>query len=888
MNDADASPLMRQYREIKRGYPDAVLLFRVGDFYEMFYEDAQIASKLLSIALTSRDKSSANPVPLCGVPYHAAQAYIAKLLKAGRTVALCEQVEDPKLAKGLVRREVVRLYTPGTLIDTELLSPGESHFLAAVAFSDTTVPSAKRQSVIGLACLDISTGEFWMTEFQGTRAEVQLMDELARLEPRELLHPDSLANAGSCLSRLHGPRLCAQPSSSFNPKDAAQLLQTQFAVHSLDGFGCRGLSSGIGAAGAILRYVRETQPTASLAHLRRIQTRWSSDAMHLDSATIRNLELVRPSGAGEQRLGQEQPTVLSVLDRTATAMGSRLLRDWLVRPLLNREAIHARLDAVGELKDRIQQRVSLRTLLRDVQDIARLSSRITLGVAGPRELLALKQSASALPELRSHLQPFRASLLVGALESWDDCRDVHDAIEQAIKPDAPMALRDGGMIREGYHAGVDELRKASTEGKGWIASLEAKERERTGIDSLKVRYNQVFGYYIEITKTHLARVPADYIRKQTLVNAERFMTPELKDLEERVTGAEIKLLALEQELFEQLRGRLANEVPRLQAMAQTVALLDVLAGLAETAALHRYVKPLVDESSAILIREGRHPVIEQLSSDLIFVPNDTNLDCEDNRLVILTGPNMAGKSTYLRQVALIVLLAQIGSFVPAAEARIGIVDRIFTRVGASDNLAAGQSTFMVEMIESAHILNSATVRSLILLDEIGRGTSTYDGLSIAWAIAEHIQDRRHLGARTLFATHYHEMTQLEGLREGIRNYCVAVQERDGDVVFLRKIVPGGADRSYGIHVAKLAGLPPTVIARAQQVLAQLEQPDTTIENAALSSKEEPPPTSLPHPHPIIEEMKQIDLFSMTPLDALNRLADLQRRIGPTAQDDRGE
>jgi len=479
-------------------------------------------------------------------------------------------------------------------------------------------------------------------------------------------------------------------------------------------------------------------------------------------------------------------------------------------------------------------------------------------------------------------------LLAGVRETWDDCRDVHDAIVQAVKLDAPMSLRDGGIIREGFHAGVDELRKASTEGKGWIASLEAKERERTGIDSLKVRYNQVFGYYIEITKTHLSRIPPDYIRKQTLVNAERFMTPELKELEERVTGAEIKLLALEQELFEQLRGRLANEVPRLQAMAHTVALLDVLAGLAETAALHRYVKPLVDESSTILIREGRHPVVEQLSNDLTFVPNDTSLDCEGNRLVILTGPNMAGKSTYLRQVALIVLLAQIGSFVPATEARIGLVDRIFTRVGASDNLAAGQSTFMVEMIESAHILNSATARSLILLDEIGRGTSTYDGLSIAWAIAEHIQDRRHLGSRTLFATHYHEMTQLEGLREGIRNYCVAVQERDGDVVFLRKIVPGGADRSYGIHVAKLAGLPPAVIARAQQVLAQLEQPDTTIEGMSISLKEESCSTSLPRPHPIIEEMKQIDLFSMTPLDALNRLADLQRRIGPTSQDDLGK
>ncbi len=887
MSDTDASPLMRQYRDIKQGYPDSILLFRVGDFYEMFYDDAKLASKLLSIALTSRDKSSADPVPLCGVPYHAAQGYIAKLLQAGRTVALCEQVEDPKLAKGLVRREVVRLYTPGTLVDTEFLHPAESHFLAAVAFSDATAPSLKGQVTVGLACLDVSTGEFWTTEFQGAQAEIQLMDELARLEPREVLHPDSHENARSCLTRLQGARLCARPSPFFNPKDASQLLQTQFAVQSLDGFGCRGLTVGIGAAGAVLRYVRETQPTASLGHLRRLQPRWSGNAMHLDSATIRNLELLRSLDAGEHRSEQDRPTVLSVLDRTATAMGSRLLRDWLVRPLLNCDAIHARLDAVGELKDRIQQRVPLRATLRDIQDIARLSSRVTLGIVGPRELLALKQSVGALPELRSHLQPFHTSILTGLFDSWDDCRDVYDAIEQAIKPDAPMALRDGGIFREGYHASIDELRKASTEGKGWIASLEAKERMRTGIDSLKVRYNQIFGYYIEITKTHLSRVPPDYIRKQTLVNAERFMTSELKELEERVTGAEIKLLGLEQELFEQLRRRLAQEMPRLQTMAQAIALLDVLAGLAETAALHRYVKPLVDEGSTIFIQGGRHPVVEQLSTDLTFIPNDTALDCDGNRLVILTGPNMAGKSTYLRQIALIVLLAQIGSFVPAAEARIGLVDRIFTRVGASDNLTAGQSTFMVEMIESAHILNSATSRSLILLDEIGRGTSTYDGLSIAWAIAEYIQDRRHLGARTLFATHYHEMTQLEGLREGIKNYCVAVQERDGDVVFLRKIVRGGADRSYGIHVAKLAGLPQAIIARAVQVLAQLEQPDTTIGISPRSvSEKEATGSGLPQPHPIIEEMKQIDLFSMTPLDALNRLADLQRRIGPAGQDNR--
>lgn len=886
MSDTDLSPLMRQYHEIKRGYPDAILLFRVGDFYEMFYEDAREASALLAIALTSRDKSSADPVPLCGVPYHAAQGYIAKLLKAGRTVALCEQVEDPKLAKGLVRREVVRLFTPGTLVDTEFLSPDESNFLAAVTAGTTA--STKSQPVIGLAGLDVSTGEFWVMEFDGAQAPAQLQDELVRLEPREILYEaGSETNVKAWLTQLNGSRLCEQPSASFDQRDASLALQQHFGVHSLDGYGCRGLTSSIGAAGAVLRYFRATQPTASLAHIRRLQTRWSGDTMHLDSVTIRNLELVRSLAASESRPGRDAATVLSVIDRTVTAMGSRLMREWLVRPLLNRSAIEERLEAVGELKDRIQQRVPLRATLRHIQDIARLSSRIALNVANPRELVALKQSLSALPELASHLPPFRTSMLVTLRKSWDNCRDVQDLIEQAINPDAPMSPRDGGIIRAGYHAGVDELRKASTEGKGWIASLEAKERERTGIESLKVRYNQVFGYYIEITKANLLRVPVDYIRKQTLVNAERFMTSELKELEERVTGAETKLLALEQELFDQLRSRLAKEVHRLQTIAQTIALVDVLAGLAETAALNRYVKPALDDSGTLMIREGRHPVIEQLNSDLSFVPNDTLLDLDRNRLIILTGPNMAGKSTYLRQVALITLLAQIGSFVPATEVRIGLVDRIFTRVGAFDNLAAGQSTFMVEMVEAAHILNSATARSLILLDEIGRGTSTYDGLSIAWAIAEHIQDPGRLGARTLFATHYHEMTQLEGLREGIRNYRVAVQERDGDVVFLRKIVPGGADRSYGIHVAKLAGLPSSVIDRAQEVLIRLEQPESpAFDPVSHPLEKETPKTSLPYPHPLIEEVKQIDLFSLTPLDALNRLAELQRRAADPTQDPR--
>lgn len=878
MSDADASPLMRQYRDIKRGYPQAILFFRVGDFYEMFYEDAQEASRLLSIALTSRDKNNPDPVPLCGVPYHAATGYIAKLLKAGRTVALCEQVEDPKLAKGLVRREVVRLYTPGTLVDTEFLSPVESNYLAALA-----VPSPSTQATsIGLAALEVSTGEFWVMEFTGPQAASQALDELSRLEPRELLFPAGIdRRAIHWLDQIKGARLCERPASSFDHRQAAQALQDVFHVHTLDSFGCQGLTVALGAAGAVVAYFRETQPTAPLNHIRRLAVRWNHETMHLDGVTIRNLELLKPMAPSDSAPDSRSTTLLSVLDRTATAMGSRLLRQWLVRPLIQLNAIQSRLDAVSELKERMQERVALRSALRGVQDIARLSSRIVLGLAGPRELLALKQSLATLPEIYVQLAPLQSALLAEAKRTWDDGRDLHELIEQAIHPDAPLSLRDGHIIRDGYDAGIDELRKASTEGKGWIAELESKERERTGIESLKVRYNQVFGYYIEITKANLTRVPADYIRKQTLVNAERFMTPELKTLEERVTGAEVKLLALEQDLFALVRERVGKEAARLETMAQTLSVIDVLAGLAETAALHRYTRPTIDDSGNIAIRDGRHPVIERLGPDMLFVPNDTSLDLDANRLLILTGPNMAGKSTYLRQVAQIVLLAQMGSFVPAAEARIGLVDRIFTRVGASDNLASGHSTFMVEMVETASILNNATQRSLILLDEIGRGTSTYDGLSIAWAVAEYIHDRTHVGARTLFATHYHEMAQLEQQRTGIRNYRVAVQERDGEVVFLRKIVAGGADRSYGIHVAKLAGLPAAVIARAQEVLTQLERPESTVPGPI----QEPAKTAsqpLPQPHAIIEEVKQIDLFSMTPLDALNRLAELQRMVQPDA------
>ena len=879
MGEIDGTPLMRQYREVKDAYRDAIVFFRVGDFYEMFHEDAVEASKLLSIALTSRDKSSHTPIPLCGVPYHAATNYIAKLLRAGRTVALCEQVEDPKLSKGLVRREVVRLYTPGTLIDSEFLPAGESNLLAAVATCRRTAGHGGRDLSIGMSALDVSTGDYWVAEFHGAQAQMALLDELTKLEPKELLYAEGLPGAHSWLTDLCGLRCCAQPASWFDLEQGRTKLQEQFHVHSLAAFGCHTLTLGIQAAAAVLRYVRETQPSAPLDHLRQIRVRHPGDAMHLDSATIRNLELVKSVGRLEDPTSSaSNHTLLSVLDRTVTPMGGRLLREWLLRPLITCTAINARLTAVEQLKTQLDTRVRLRSALRTVQDISRLCSRISLGVANPRDLLALKLSLSSLPEIQTSLAELSASLVSDLSLAWDNAQDIYELIERALVAEAPVSIRDGGILKDGFHPEVDELRKASREGKGWIANLEARERARTGIESLKIRFNQVFGYYIELTKANLGKVPDDYVRKQTLANAERFITPELRELEERVTGAETKLTALEQALFEGLRTQIAGETARLQEISGGVAIVDVLTALAETGSLNRYVRPAVSDSGDLHIVQGRHPVVERLDLPGGFVPNDTDLNLNTSRLHILTGPNMAGKSTYLRQVALITLMAQMGSFVPAKEAAIGLVDRIFTRVGASDNLAGGQSTFMVEMTETAHILNCATARSLILLDEIGRGTSTYDGLSLAWAIAEYIQDPRRLGARTLFATHYHEMTQLEELREGIRNYCVAVQEKNGKVLFLRKIVPGGADRSYGIHVAQLAGLPSMVIDRAKAVLVQLESSSSSSRSVINSQQPLALDATLPSPHPMLEEVRQMDLFSMTPLDALNRLAAFQQQL----------
>lgn len=874
MNDTDLTPLMRQYTEIKKSYQDAIVFFRVGDFYEMFFDDAEEASKILNIALTSRDKHSPNPVPLCGVPYHAAASYIGKLLQHGRNVALCEQVEDPKLAKGLVKREVVRLFTPGTLIDPEFLESGSSNYLACVNGPPPSSPSHEPR--FGLAVVDVSTGEFWCTELQGAQADLELFDELVKLSPQELLYREGCST--QTLSLLRGiklPRMAAVSSSWFAQSEALSTLRTREQPACADDAPMTGSAIGLEAAGALYQYLKDSQPTISHEHLGPPVFRPSNQEMHLDGMTIRNLELVAPLSGDP-----ESPTLLSTLDYTSTAMGRRLLRQWIVRPLMQKTAIQDRLDAVSELVDQLHVRSAVSQMLRTIHDIERISSRVSMASASPRECIALQHSLEVLPLLRAHLCTLQGSVFQDLCRKWDSLEDVASRIARAIVNPAPLTVREGGVIQDGYSAELDELRATARDGLQWIAELETRERRRSQIDSLKIKYNQVFGYYIEISKANLARVPADYVRKQTLANAERYTTEELKTLEERVTSAQSRLQHLEEELFTRFRQEIAAHTLRIRAMAKRIAFLDVLCGLAEAAARHRYTKPDVDEGGSIRIVDGRHPVIERMNLPGGYIPNDTTLNLDSHRVLIITGPNMAGKSTYLRQIALIVLMAQVGSFVPAREARIGVVDRVFTRVGASDNLVGGQSTFMVEMTETASILRSATQRSLILLDEIGRGTSTYDGLSLAWAIAEYIHDRTVLGSRTLFATHYHEMGALENLRDGIKNFTVAVREENGQILFLRKIIPGKADRSYGIHVAELAGLPELIILRAREILRQLEQSDEprTVDDMVSSSRSSSTDHTIPQPHPILDEVQQMDLFSMTPLDAMNRLAELKARL----------
>ncbi|HEX9020262.1 MAG TPA: DNA mismatch repair protein MutS [Nitrospirota bacterium] len=880
---SDLTPLMKQYREIKRRHLDAILLFRMGDFYEMFDQDAVTASKVLEITLTARNKSKGIETPLCGFPYHAVEGYIAKLIRRGFKVAVCEQVEDPKLAKGIVKREVIRVVTPGTVLDANLLDAKDNNYLASL------FPA---RDGYGLAFLDISTGDFFMAEVAGAENLAELDTVLARFTPREIVFPrgHELDSRLAGLLRQYTQAVNACDDWTFDMTTALRTLLDHFKVASLEGFGCGGMKAGVAAAGAALRYIEETQKT-NLGNIRRIKPFVARQYMVLDASCQRNLELVRNSYDGSAR-----GTLLSVLDFTVTSPGGRKLREWLLNPLMDAAEIEQRLDAVSELKKGHELRSRLRAALGGVYDLERLISRVSLGAANARDLLALKQSFTALPVIKGLLSECSSRMIYDMTMSWDELKDVFQLIDKAIYDDPPFTLREGRLIKKGHSAELDELRSISSEGKGWIAGIEQRERGRTGIGSLKVSYNRVFGYYIEITKANLANVPQDFIRKQTLANAERFITPELKEYEEKVLGAEEKILDLEYRLFQQIREATARETVRIQDMARKLAVLDCLASLAEAAARNNYARPAIVDGDILKIVEGRHPVIEQLSAEERFIPNDTLLDCEENQLVVLTGPNMAGKSTYMRQTAAITLMAQMGGFVPAREAQIGLVDRIFTRVGASDFIMRGQSTFMVEMNETANILNNATDRSLIILDEIGRGTSTFDGISIAWAVAEYIHTK--LRARTLFATHYHELTDLALTMDRVKNYTVAIKEWNDQIIFLRRVTPGGADKSYGIQVARLAGLPPAVIQRAKEVLANLEEAEFNDmgepvavhkgrEAGGARAGEREGGEKKPEPQLglftsdaglLFKEISGLDLNGMTPLDALNKLHELKKKV----------
>lgn len=798
------TPAMRQYMDAKRDAPaDAILLFRMGDFYELFFDDAKRAAPMMDIVLTQR-----NGVPMCGVPYHALQGYVARLLEKGCKVAIAEQLEDPKLAKGIVKRAVTQVITPGTVLDDTVLNAGRSNFLSAVC--------PARGERFGLALLDVSTGDFRLTEVESRGA---LENELHRLQPAECLLPEALYGSWESEGLPDVPgKLMWTPVEDwwFDFELASETLCRHFGVASLDGYGCRGLTEPVAAAGAIFSYVQNSL-RQDAGHITSLQVYQNDAYMVLDRISQRNLELVEPIFADAR-----DATLLSVLNQTVTPMGSRLLREWVLRPLRDCGEIDRRLDAVGFLVGDPLLLSELREALTAVRDLERTIVRLNVGSANARDMLTLQRGLAAVPGLRALLLETGVELICQLCAAMADLPELVSHISRAIVDEPPLTLKEGGIIRSGYDANLDELRQAATEGKSWIAQLQAKEQERTGIKSLKVRFNKVFGYYIEITKANLAMAPPDYIRKQTLVNAERFITPELKELEDKVTGSEEKSKALEYDLFQALREEVIAHTAEIQRTARAIAAADVLAALAELAAHGDYHRPVLVEEPLLDIRDGRHPVLDRLMRQERFVPNDTELSADGAQLAVITGPNMAGKSTYIRQVALLVLMAQMGSFVPAKAARIGIVDRIFTRVGAADDIARGQSTFMVEMVETANILNNATPRSLIILDEIGRGTSTFDGLSLAWAVAEFLHDEARVKARTLFATHYHELTELALTKPGVVNWNVAVREWGDKVIFLRKILPGSTDKSYGIHVARLAGLPKSVIQRANEVLSNLE------------------------------------------------------------------
>jgi len=866
-----STPMMKQYLRVKSEYPDAILFFRMGDFYEMFFEDAEIASRELDIALTSRDKGQEDSVPLCGVPWHSSQPYISKLIRKGYRVAICEQVEDPRNAKGLVKREVVRVLSPGLIDDPETLEAKENNFLMSLA------PGGDG---FGLGFLDLSTGEFKVC--QAANFDI-VLEEAMRNEPKEILIPEGFRSA-RWYSRLRNACKTALfdylPDSAYGFEQAKAVLKTQLGEDGSKDLFKDDMPCALSAAGAILSYVREHQ-RINLEHIRLILPYRVGDYMILDEATKRNLELTRTVLGGQKR-----GSLLGLLDETMTPMGGRRIRTWVNYPLLDLGRIRSRLEGVAELKEKKIERRELRECLVGVFDLERLISRISMGSANARDLVGLRNSIESLPRIKDLIKGMGEGILARVDGELDPLTDVAQLIHRSIVDNPPFSLREGGMMKDGYHPELDELRSMRRDGRRWIAQLEAEEKAKTGINSLKVRFNQVFGYYIEVTKSNLSLVPDYYIRKQTLSNAERFITPQLKEYESKILSAEERINRLEYDLFQEVRQAISAQTHRVQRSASAIATLDALISLAEVADRLDYVMPVVNEGDEILIIDGRHPVVETSDLGERFVPNDTRVDRGENQLIIVTGPNMAGKSTYLRQVALIVMMAQIGSFIPAREATIGLVDRIFTRVGAFDNLAQGKSTFMIEMVETANILNNATPKSLIILDEIGRGTSTFDGVSIAWAVAEYIHDYPELGAKTLFATHYHELTELALTKERVRNYNFAVREWNDEVVFLRKITEGATNRSYGIQVARLAGLPRQVIDRAREILKNLESSELDeigMPKIARGKGREPPkrPTQFPlfqaQEDILRKELITIDIENMTPVEALMKLDQLKRK-----------
>ncbi len=896
---SEFTPLMRQYNSIKKNYPDSILFFRLGDFYEMFGDDAHCASRILEITLTKRQK-----VPMCGIPYHAANSYIARLIKDGQKVAICEQVEDARAAKGIVKREVIRLITPGTILEENLLEAKNNNFLLSF-FPDLN--DNQLNDSIGLAAVDVSTGEFLITELAGENLLKRLSDEISRFKPSECLIPQSFKENKSMSNFLQNCHLYCNfyDDWNFDFNNAYQKLIEHFKVNSLKGFGCEGLKSGISAAGAIIGYLKETQKTA-LNHIGKVRYYTDSDYMMLDESTQNNLELVENLQDKSQRR-----TLLEVFDLTVTSSGARLLRRNILLPLLSRDRIEARLNAVEKFYDNNMLRKEIRDNLAKTSDLERLISRINLGTAKARDLVGLKNSLKLIPKIKELLvsviegkiseitdenSKLKKNILIeNVINNLYNLKDIYNLIEESIVDEPPVLLNEGGIIKKGYNTELDNLREITSDGKTWIARLERQEKERTGINSLKVGYTTVFGYYIEVTKANLSSVPAHYIRKQTLVNAERFVTPELKDKESLILGAEEKVVVLEQEIFKQVCQEITRQTLEIQTVAHSLANLDFITTLAQVAVDNNYVQPKILDEGCIIIKEGRHPVVEKMLLGAGFISNDTFVDTKDNQILIITGPNMAGKSTYIRQVALIVLLAHIGSFVPAKEAEIGLVDRIFSRIGAMDNLARGESTFMVEMNETANILNNATEKSLIVLDEVGRGTSTFDGISIAWSVVEYLNNKgqesrvksqgsnnKQGGPRTLFATHYFELTELSQTLSGVKNYNVAVREWNDEVVFLRKIVAGSADKSYGIYVANLAGLPPEVIERAKDILDTLEKNSYRDDGIPKLAQTEEKPKQLglfaEDYHPIMKEIKEININELTPIEALTKLEEWKEKL----------